>query len=69
MDKNLAFKTESLKLSSRQKSTFTEFLNYKLNSNRLLGYRDFTKHCGISRQQWDLFRAENRDRKVKWLID
>ena len=70
MNKDIAFKIESLKLGPHQKMTFKEFVNYKLNTNRVFRFSEFTKICGISRKQWDVFRIENKGNKdIKWIIE
>ncbi|MBW3015969.1 hypothetical protein KY330_06105 [Candidatus Woesearchaeota archaeon] len=66
---NHNFKLERLDLDPSKLNTFKEFLCFKLRQNKELGFKDFQKNCGINRKQWDLFKQENLDKEVEWIIE
>lgn len=63
------FSIEHMKLNPVQKSQFVEFLAYSLQRSRPLGFYDFNKICGISRQQWEIFRLENMEKHSEWVVE
>ncbi len=64
------FNLESMKLDLMKKMVFEDFLRYKLTKDTKFGFVEFSKACGISRKQWDVFKIDNRDiKEIKWLIE
>ena len=65
-----SFNLESMKLDLMKKAHFSEFLAFKLKRDRQFRFSEFNKMTGISRQQWDVFRIDNKKaKKVQWLIE
>ena len=63
------FDTRNLRLDPHKEAMFKEFVNFKLNRDKKFRFSEFHKMCGISRKQWDVFRVENKDKKVEWVLD
>jgi hypothetical protein len=67
-----AFDIENMKLDLMKKSHFREFLAFKMQRGGKLRFSDFNKMTGISRQQWDVFRIDNKDNKnikdIEWVM-
>jgi hypothetical protein len=57
---------QEMRLDRIQTTTFSDMISFKLSNDHLLRFSEFQKVCGISREQWDLFRANNREAKLKW---
>jgi hypothetical protein len=64
-----SFNIQTLGLSRVERMNFEEFLTYKIQKDSELSFAEFRKMCGISRQQWDAFKVENLDKKIKWKVD
>ncbi len=62
------FKLECMKLAKLQRAQFREVLRYVIKQKKPLKYDVFSRFCGISRQQWDKFRSENREVNIKWMV-
>lgn len=64
------FDLESMKLDLMKKAHFREFLSFKLKRDNRLRYSEFNRMTGISRQQWDIFRIDNKKLKnVQWILE
>jgi len=64
-----SFNLQVLGLGRVEKMNFEEFLAFKLQKKSELSFSEFRRICGISRQQWDAFKVENLDKKIKWKVD
>lgn len=64
------FNIGNMKLDIMKRNHFIEFLNFKLKRDRRLRFSDFNRGTGISRQQWDVFRIDNKGlKKVHWVVE
>ncbi|MEA3430415.1 MAG: hypothetical protein U9R08_04035 [Nanoarchaeota archaeon] len=54
-------KIEELNMEPFKCMQFKEYLGFVLSSKKSLSFVDFQKHCGVSRPQWDMFKANNRE--------
>ena len=63
-----SFKIETMKLDPLQKLQFEEFLDYMLKVKKPFSFENFNRITGISRLQWDIFRIENKDKDVEWVV-
>jgi len=62
---------EQLQMEPFKFIQFKEYLEFKLNTNKPLSFIDFQKHCGISRQQWEIFKLNNKEsfNNTEWLLE
>lgn len=58
-----------LQLDTVKMRMFREFLTFTLDKNRPLNYLEFNKNCGISRAQWEQFRALNVESNFNWSVE
>ncbi len=63
------FNIENMQLDTIQKRQFEEFVQFKLGREEEFSFLDFNKICGVSRQQWEMFKGENKDLGVSWRLD
>ncbi|MBW3004123.1 hypothetical protein KY328_05680 [Candidatus Woesearchaeota archaeon] len=61
---------EDLNMDPLREKKFKEYLDFVLDSKRSFSFVDFTKHCGISRKQWELFKFNHKEElDVDWIMD
>ena len=58
--------TQDMRLDRIQSNTFFDMLKYKLSNKQSLRFTEFKRVCGISQEQWDVFKSNNREAKLKW---
>lgn len=64
------FDLESMRLDLMKKMVFEDFLRYKLARDKRFGFVEFSKVCGISRKQWDVFKTDNKKiKEINWLVE
>ena len=57
---------DCMKLDNAKLKTFKEYLDFKLSKEDDLKFPDLKRHIGISKQQFEIFCLENKEKlKVK----
>ncbi len=65
----MALKLNGLQLDPVKLRIFKDFINYTLDKNKPLNYKEFSQNCGISRIQWEQFRELNVENKLNWSVE
>ena len=63
------FKLEQMKMDPFKEMRFKEYLDHVLRTKQKFGYQKFQKMCGISRKQWEMFKSDNLELEIDWVIE